>query len=219
MTEPDLYQHPKTGKWYSRNHPHEIISPHVMRFAEIRHWLKELSTNPEYGWLPHGLYGLARALGWTDKNSIREKIEWRWIWPKEQIRLTARIREILDGHIVPTYPKRIGRAGRPRCDGVYTDPPRPPVVHVPRVLKLQASLSGRITSAPGSLVAAPRLPNFSKVFERIRTWDPDSTRDAARLPQSAASLGVTRAHTHQAGRDKKPRGHRGKVWSKRSQKT
>jgi hypothetical protein len=95
----------KDGNWYTRDHPHEIINPKVMRFEEIRGWLKELSTNPAYGWTDGGRRGLERALGMAPK-TLPDKLRWSWIWPKEQVRLTARINDILQGYIVP---KKFGK--------------------------------------------------------------------------------------------------------------
>jgi hypothetical protein len=153
------------GKWYTKNHPHEIISPYVMRFEEIRGWLKELSTNPEYGWTPGGVSGLMRALGMTP-GSLKRKLTVGWIWPKEQVRLTARINDILQGYIVPT------RITKVRVEGVITDPPRPPQVAAPRRLHFTAT-AGKLNLTPHAHRPPPRLPSFARAFSEAIEWNPD----------------------------------------------
>lgn len=152
------------GRWYTRDHPHEIISPRVMRFEVIRYWLKELSENPAYGWTDGGRAGLSRALGMQASGTIAYKLAFGWIWPKEQVRLTARINDILQGYIVP---KRFGA----RVDGVWTDPPTPVVVPKVREIKFQVH-----NGAPKFLAQdqAPRmkLPDFKEAFRNVSFWDP-----------------------------------------------
>jgi hypothetical protein len=154
------------GKFYTRDHPREIISPHVMRFEEIRFWLQELSTNPAYGWTPGGVAGLVRALGMTP-GSLKRKLTVGWIWPKEQVRLTARIKEILDGYIVA---KRSGQ----RVEGAYVDPPVPP-----NVGKKPRSIAIRIVPGKGVSFLAQdmrpplRLPSFKNAFAEAIEWNPD----------------------------------------------
>lgn len=162
-------QRPDTGEWVTRNHPHEILSPHVMRFEEIRYWLKELSQNKAYGWKPGGKAGLCRALGINTPASLDEKLVWRWIWPREQVRLSARIREILDGYIVPTRGTGVRRS---RVDGVYTDPPRPPAVKPPRVISIRATPGGGIAFLPPGHKPRPRMPSFSRAFAEAVPWFP-----------------------------------------------
>jgi hypothetical protein len=157
------------GRMYTRDHPHEIISPYVMRFTEIRAWLKELSTNKEYGWYPGGVSGLARALGMSSGGVIKHKLTTDWIWPKEQVRLTARIRDIIDGRIVP-------RRTRNRVDGVYCDPAVPPVVaDKPRTIHLRATVAG-LDFMPVDHKPLPKLPCFRSAFAEAIWWDPDSRR-------------------------------------------
>jgi hypothetical protein len=152
------------GKFYTRDHPKEIISDKVMRFEVIRNWMRILSTDPAYGWVPGGLDGLSRALG-MGTGGVKRKLSTAWIWPREQVRFTARINEIIDGYIVP---KRFGR----RVDGVYTDPPKPPNVKVPRRLILQAQVGGlRVLTAPRS--APPQMPAFKDAFKDVSFWNPD----------------------------------------------
>lgn len=154
------------GKLYTRDHPHEIISPHVMRFDEIRFWIKELSTNPAYGWKPGGGLALERSLGMT-AHSTKRILTTGWIWPKTQVRLTARIREILDGYIVPT------RFAGNRVDGVYKDPPEPRVIpEQPRTLKIQAGINGLRFLAQDHR-PPPRLPSFKRAFSEAIEWNPD----------------------------------------------
>ena len=156
------------GKLYTRDHPHEIISPHVMGFDEIREHLRELTTNPEYGW---NVAGLERALG-MNRGTLRDKLRAAWIWPKEQVRLTARIRDILDGRVVP---RRLGR----QIEGVVVDPPQPPRISLkPRVLNMHASVGPR---GPQVLRAPPpkpsmQLPSFKDVFKNAPYWDPEAKR-------------------------------------------
>jgi len=152
----------RNGRWYTRDHPHEIISPHVMRFEEIRYWLRVLVSDPAYGWAPRGENGLERALG-MNPDSMRYKLTTGWIWPKEQVRLTARINEILDGYIVPT------RYQFGRVEGVYTDPPRPPVVNRPRMIHMQVTVDG-VRMVPHKVKPPPRLPDFHEAFARTPTW-------------------------------------------------
>jgi hypothetical protein len=154
------------GKWYTKNHPHEIISPYVMRFEEIRGWLKELSTNPEYGWTPGGVSGLMRALGMTP-GSLKRKLTVGWIWPKEQVRLTARIKEILDGHIVP---KRFGQ----RVEGAYVDPPVPPnVAEKPRSIAIRIVPGKGVSFRAQDCRPPPRLPSFARAFSEAIEWNTD----------------------------------------------
>ncbi len=156
------------GKLYTRDNPHEIINPRVMRFEEIRGWLKELSTNPEYGWTPGGVAALVRSLG-MPPHSLHRKLSTGWIWPKEQVRLTARIREILDGYIVPTrYPNST------RVDGVYHDPPIPPVV-TPKPKTISFGIrDGKVSFNPTDMRPPPKLPNFRRAFEVATYWNPDA---------------------------------------------
>ncbi len=158
------------GKFYTRDHPHEIISPRVMRFAEIREWLKELSTNPEWGWTEFGgKAALNRSLG-LPSGGIRDKLRTAWIWPKEQFRLTARINDIREGYIVPT------RVGKCRFEGVYHDPPIPPVVKdKPKVLRMQASIGG-LSFVPTDMRPPPKLPNFRRAFEEAIYWNPNEKK-------------------------------------------
>jgi hypothetical protein len=151
------------GKYYTRDHPKEIISPHVMRFEEIRYWLRELSTNPAYGWVPKGKNGLERALG-MGKNTIRKKLTIMWIWPKEQVRLTARIRDILDGRVVPR------RFSGSRVDGVYVDPPQPPVVNRARTVSIAVEV-GPLRMLPKDHKRPMKLPEFRDAFKNVVTWD------------------------------------------------
>jgi hypothetical protein len=157
----------KNGRWYTRDHPHEIISAHVMRFEVIRAWLKEFSTNEEYGWYPGGLSGLERALGMS-KASLINKLSIGWIWPREQVRLTARINDVLQGYIVP---KRFGT----RVDGVWTDPPLPPVVlSKPREIKFQVK-NGALSFLAQDMSPPPKLPQFKDAFRNVSFWDPEKS--------------------------------------------
>jgi hypothetical protein len=154
----------KSGRLVTRDHPHEILSPRVMRFAEIRHWLAELSTNPAYGWTNGGIAALSRALGMKDPRHIGYKLKYSWIWPKEQVRLTARITDILDGRIVP---RRMGR----RIEGMYVDPPEPRCVPAPlRRIVLTATPAGMTLKAP-HLRPRPHLPAFKDAFADALRWD------------------------------------------------
>jgi hypothetical protein len=156
-----------TGRLVTRDHPHEIISPHVMRFEEIRWWLKELSTNPAYGWTDGGGKGLVRALGATGgKSWIRGKLSTYWIWPREQVRLTARINDILQGYIVPR------RFPGHRVEGVITNPPRPPQAVPVRRLHFTA-LPGRLQLTAHDSKPPPKLPSFARAFSEAIEWDPD----------------------------------------------
>lgn len=154
------------GKFYTRDHPHEIISPYVMTFETIRFWIKELSTNPEYGWKPGGGHALERSLGMT-KGSTKRLLTVGWIWPRQQVRLTARIREILDGYIVP---RRLGL----RTEGVYTNPPQPPVTTVKsRAIKMQALPTIGLRFVAQDHGPPLRLPNFQRAFSEAIEWSPD----------------------------------------------
>lgn len=164
---------PRSGRLVTRNHPHEIISPHVMRFEDIRYWLRELSTNPAYGWYPGGVAGLVRALGMSSHGTLKEKLVWRWIWPREQVRLSARIREILDGYIVPVRGKG---AMRPRVDGVFVDPPRPPNVKRQKVLKFHATVGGGFTHSTQGRGESRPLPSFSRAFAEAMPWSGDEKK-------------------------------------------
>jgi hypothetical protein len=155
----------KNGRWYTRDHPKEIIKDGVMTFEEIRHWLKELSTNPDYGWTKRGVAGLERALGML-KSSLDDKLDHAWIWPREQVRLTMRINSIREGYIVP---RRFPGRGGGKTEGVWTDPPKPPTVKESRVLRGTATPGGVRFAPPPKL---PGLPSFATVFQNISTWDP-----------------------------------------------
>ena len=152
------------GKWYTRDHPHEIISPHIMRFEEIRWWLKELSTNPEYGWTEKGgVGGLERALG-MGVGIIRHKLRVAWIWPKEQVRLTSRIRDVIEGRVVP---RKIGR----KWEGVCVDPPQPPQVSdKPKSVKIAVQI-GSLKMLPQDHRPPMRLPDFKDACRTAPTWN------------------------------------------------
>lgn len=156
------------GKTYTRDHPHEIISPHVMTFQEIRFWMKELSTNAAYGWANKGVAGLARALGMGEGATLQSKLTVRWIWPKEQVRLTARIREILAGHLVP---RKFGK----RTEGVYVNPPQPPAVTPPRMIRLTAT-PGKLELRAQDNRPPPKMPAFHRAFAEAIRWDPDAKK-------------------------------------------
>jgi hypothetical protein len=151
------------GKMYTRDHPHEIHSPHIMRFEEIRGWLRELSTNPAYGWTAYGgKAALERALG-MGQGVLRHKLTLAWIWPKEQVRLTARIRDILDGRVVPK------RMSAQRMEGVYVDPPQPPQVPRPREVTIAVQV-GKVKFLPKDHKAPMRLPDFKNAFQDVSFW-------------------------------------------------
>ncbi len=160
------------GKYYTRDHPHEIINPRVMRFEEIRWWLKELSTNPEWGWCPGGVAGLERSLG-MGKCKLKSKLKTSWIWPREQFRFTARINDIREGYIVPT------RFKGGKVEGVYHDPPIPPVVKdKPKSINFSINASGRLTvNAPTHVhTPPPKMPDFKRAFEEAIYWNPDEKK-------------------------------------------
>lgn len=150
----------RNGKLYTRDHPHEIISPNIMRFAEIRDAMREL-LKPEYGW---NQAALDRALGFTSQGEISRILRAGWIWPKQQMRLTIRIRQIREGYIVP---RMVGR----RLDGVYVDPPIPPKVSTERCLKLRATLKG-LEFVAQDYRPPPKLPSFARAFAEALPWNP-----------------------------------------------
>lgn len=157
------------GRLYTKDHPHEIISPHIMRFKEIREWLTVLTNEPAYGWTDGGVAGLSRALGFSTPSSMIRKLTTAWIWPKEQVRISARIRQVLDGYIVP---QRFGL----RVDGVYTDPPRPPAVgNRPKCVTIRAA-PGRLQYAPPHASPPMKLPSFARAFSEAIVWDPDAKK-------------------------------------------
>ncbi len=158
------------GKFYTRDHPHEIISPHIMRFEEIRWWIEEL-LKPEYGWSEPGL---GRALG-IGRDCIRRCRRTGWIWPRQQMKITVRIRQIVDGYVVPTVvPTKFGKR---RIDGVYTDPPRPPMAAPKRVLKLQATRAG-LRFLAQDYRPPPNLPSFTRAFAEVLPWSGAKKRGA-----------------------------------------
>jgi hypothetical protein len=150
------------GKYYTRDHPHEIISPHVMTFETIRFWMRELTSNPEYGWTKAGL---ERTLG-IPAATLKQRLTVKWIWPKEQVRFTARLNEILEGRIVP---RLVG--ARQRQEGVYVDPPQPPKVSATKELKFTTRIKGLpFADRPGA------LPQFGQAFRGVAMWDPDKKK-------------------------------------------
>lgn len=159
------------GKSKTRDHPHEIVSPHIMRFDEIRHWLKELKTNPAYGWFPGGRHGLERALG-MHVDSLNAKLDTGWIYPREQVRLTHRIRDILEGRIVP---RKFGKYGR--VEGVVVDTPVPPVPPEKqlRLIKLKVQV-GRVNFLPQDWRPPQGIPQVREAFKNVTFWDPDAKR-------------------------------------------
>jgi hypothetical protein len=150
----------KNGRYYTRDHPHEIIAPGVMRFEEIRHWMREFSTDPAYGWTGRGLNGLKRALGMH--TSVADKLGVAWIWPREQVRLTRRIELIREGFIVP---RRFGQ----RVDGVWTDPPCPPRVGEKKVIRMSVGIQGVQMRAAQ---VHSRLPAFGSIVDHAMVWNP-----------------------------------------------
>jgi hypothetical protein len=172
-----MYQRPGSSKWVQKDHPHEIISPHIMRFDEIREWLKVLAHDPQYGWTEYGgRAGLEYALGFTGKCMIVAIERGRWIFPWEQVRLTSRINDIIEGRIVP---KRFdGRTVR----GVYCDPPQPPVVKAVKSVRMQA-IGGQLKLLGEGHRVAPPLPDFRHAFERAPYWNPDKKRARKSRPE------------------------------------
>jgi hypothetical protein len=159
------------GKMYTRDHPHEIISPYVMRFEEIRDTIRMLLQNPETGWCRAGL---ERALG-LNKTRITRLLTVGWIWPKEQVRLTHRLREILEGRIVPQL---VGR----KQEGVYVDPSRPVVIPKridPRIVRGHVTLNG-LTLHPRVESRPPPLPEFRSIFRDVPEWEPPSVKNKKR---------------------------------------
>ena len=144
------------GKFYTRDHPHEIISPHIMRFDEIRFWMVELPAH--HGWAK---VALERALGMT-KGSLKRRLTVGWIWPREQKRFTARLREIMDGHLVM---RRIDGKLQP----VYVEAPVPLELRQPAGLTLYASIRGLSFQAPPP---RPKLPDAKNAFKNVATWNP-----------------------------------------------
>lgn len=161
------------GKFYTRDHPKEIISEHVMRFEEIRGWFRELSTNPDYGWTSFGgRAGLSRALG-MGPGSLSRRLSAGWIWPREQVKFTHRIRAIVEGNVVPV------KRGR-QVHGVYVHPPQPPQL-TRREIKLRAILpqhlnGGRVKLVSHPLAPPPQIPDFKNAFKHVPLWDPDKKR-------------------------------------------
>jgi hypothetical protein len=164
----------RNGRMYMRDHPHEVISPYVMRFEEIRTHLKELSTNPDYGWTGYGgRAGLERALGMAPR-TLKDKLDHAWIWPgPEQQRLTHRIRDILEGRIVPR------RFAANRVEGVLADPPQPPKLsEKPRVLNFHVTIGPHgphLHRVPGPKPTFT-MPNFKEAFKDAIDWNHDSKR-------------------------------------------
>jgi len=154
------------GRWYDQDHPREIISPYILRYAEIRYWVREFRDNPAYGWCERGgKMALERSLG-LSKDTLKNMLKAGWIWPSQQKGLTSRIRDILDGRIVP---RRFGAA---RMEGVISDPPEPPQIVRPRTVKIAVQLG------PLKLLAQDdrrpmRMPDLRDVFKNVRMFDPD----------------------------------------------
>lgn len=158
------------GRFYTRDHPHEIINHRVMRYDEIRSWLKELSTNPEYGWTRYGgRAALERALG-VSPGAIRRVLSTHWIWPKQQVKFTARIKDIIEGRIVP----RVVPTSPHEFDGVYVDPPEPPKLSKPKTIKMHALPGQGLKFGPNPKPKIT-LPAFKEIFENVPFWDPEKS--------------------------------------------
>lgn len=133
-----------------------------MSFSEIRHWLKELADNPTYGISNRvgGKAALEREMA-LHRNSLRSKILGGWIYPSEQIRLTAVIMRVRRGEIaLKPDPLKVRSAYF-----VVQTPPKPPV---------EPQKEARWAFKPGSkgLVKVkdptytPAIPSLQGLFNR-----------------------------------------------------
>jgi len=136
----------------------------VLSCEQIRWWLRELSDNPHWGWA-RNRSNLARALGFHGEHAyenMRNKNTGAWIYPSEQIRLSIRIRLILNGHIVPDYNRR-------PHSYIYANPPRP-VAPPPAKLAVSTSRTGPRLKVERFEPPSQRLPDFREVFNNAKLW-------------------------------------------------
>lgn len=151
-------------KMFTADHPRNRSPPGVMSCDEIRWWVKELRTNPEYGW-HHSPAQLAKALGFYDVNpasSLKSKIREKnraWIYPGEQIRMSRQLHLIIAGELVLRPVGRRWQIARAETPVRLKNPPR-----------------FRYNLATGSLEWArsvpesrPTLPTFQQMFATAKT--------------------------------------------------
>lgn len=136
--------------------------PGVMSTDEMRHWLREFLTRPEYGWLHFGGRAALGKLFYGNSpyayQSLMSKLRRSWIVRGERGRFHRLIMAILDGKVV-------FNANARRSEWVANPVP---VRRCSRFLTVRL-VGGQLRIAPQHTLAhyvAP-LPKFSEVFSDV----------------------------------------------------
>lgn len=145
--------------------------PGVMSTDEMRHWLREFLTKPEYGWLDYGgKSALARLFYGNDKTalaSLASKLRNSWIYPGERGRFHRLIMSILDGKVVYL-------PGERRTEWVL----KPVAIkRTSRVVQFKI-VRGEVRVQPARSIShycAP-MPKFSEVFADVPCIDKKAPR-------------------------------------------
>lgn len=144
--------------------PVQLKDGQTLSCEQIRWWLKELSENPHWGW-SRNKSNLARALGFRGDyafENMRNKNTGAWIYPSEQVRLSVRIRLLVNGHIIPDY-------SRKPHNYAYANPPRP-VAPPPAQLAVSTHRNGPNLAVRRFEAPPSTLPDFKSVFKNARLW-------------------------------------------------
>lgn len=144
----------------------EFRNPNTLSCAEICHWIEELAHNPHWGWAQNKA-NLGRALGFTTypRSSMLSKLRRSWIYPTEQVRLSERIRLIVNGYLVPNYEGK-------RATYEYVNPPRPPA-KPPAKYRVSVNGQGAMFHVEPFQAPVASLPDFKSVFAKARLWKTD----------------------------------------------
>jgi hypothetical protein len=141
-----------------------------MSCDEIRYWIREIITNPDWGWKGRGT-AIATVLGIHTGRSanshLRRKLDPDcWIYPGEQIRFTKGLRRILAGEVKVVE----GRCPRGRArtwNVVVVDNPVP----LPRPRRLRYNLAtGRLEHVTDPLESRPSIPSFKDALRNAPVW-------------------------------------------------
>lgn len=144
----------------------EFRNPEILSCEEIKHWIRELAYNPHWGWSQNKT-NLGRALGFAEysKASMLSKLRRGWIYPTEQVRLSERIRLIVNGYLIPNYNER-------PASYEYVNPPRPKA-KPPGKFRVSIGSEGPMFHVEQFKAPTVEMPDFKSVFERARLWKQD----------------------------------------------
>lgn len=144
----------------------EFRNPEILSCQEIQYWIRELSSNPSWGWAQNKT-NLGRALGFAkfSKASMLSKLRKSWIYPTEQVRLSERIRLIVNGYLIPNYDVK-------PATYEYVNPPRPPA-KPPAKFRVSVGSDGPMFHVEQFKAPTVGMPDFKSVFQSARLWKTD----------------------------------------------